>query len=484
MRTSVPVVIDSFSDDDEEEEYDYKLLTSDAEVERATKEEGDDSADDDCLILDEDPDKPVKVERGGGSDDDDDDLIVVEEKGQIACRDFPHSRHLCVSFPFNSTSHVKHCSLCHCYVCDSLAPCVFWGNGASLGDHCHATDKVEMWKIQRKNLKRNSVPISIPVAYPMPTQPSILNQFHPCSASSVASPVLSSRERLSQHPARSQPSTTGTQTVQREKRDPVAFSLSVKQPRTQFKRVRTPGSGLVNSSTMHSQSQYMVSYENQVVRPLPQKPHYPEAAALSRSRQQQTVISQASQHVPVTSQRSQHMPETSQRSRCTLVASQCMPVSSHPPYIPEMKTEDSIGKWQDLVASIRYDRGFSNNVIKSSTTVQPYAASSRPICNGNLIPSHINYGQQMGFHHVGTSEMFSGPVDFNGKWLNGGAVGNFTGRGEPAVQPSPAVASSWYPASAFAYHGSQGLLLPVVREESGLQGMVPSAPVYHYGRST
>lgn len=120
--------------------------------------------------------------------------------------------------------------------------------------------------------------------------------------------------------------------------------------------------------------------------------------------------------------------------------------------------------------------------------MQPYAASSRPICDGNLIPSHINYGQQMGFHHVDSSEMFSGPVDFNGKWSNGVVVDNFTGRGEPAVQASPSVAYSWNPASVFAHYGSQSLLysmnqesVPVVREETGLQGTVPTAPVYRYG---
>lgn len=42
---------------------------------------------------------------------------------------------------------------CHCYVCDSIAPCVQWGNGISSIDHCHATDKDEYWKAQRKVAK-------------------------------------------------------------------------------------------------------------------------------------------------------------------------------------------------------------------------------------------------------------------------------------------------------------------------------------------
>lgn len=42
---------------------------------------------------------------------------------------------------------------CHCYVCDSIAPCVQWGNGISSIDHCHATDKDEYWKAQRNVAK-------------------------------------------------------------------------------------------------------------------------------------------------------------------------------------------------------------------------------------------------------------------------------------------------------------------------------------------
>ncbi|KAL2540704.1 Uncharacterized protein Adt_01682 [Abeliophyllum distichum] len=114
---------------------------------------GDD--DDECVILDGDPDKPVAVENSEVDDEDSDDLLVVGEKGQVACRDFPHPRHLCVKFPFASTAHDSYCDLCHCYVCDSLAPCVHWGSGISSIDHCHATDKVEFWKTQRKSKKES-----------------------------------------------------------------------------------------------------------------------------------------------------------------------------------------------------------------------------------------------------------------------------------------------------------------------------------------
>ncbi|CAM8965964.1 unnamed protein product [Rhodiola kirilowii] len=107
--------------------------------------------DDDCMILDGDPDKMVSVEEN--QDDGSDELVVVGEKGQIACRDYPHPRHLCVKYPFSSTLHNFHCEQCHCYVCDIIAPCNLWGTGMCDVDHCHATDKHEVWKTERKNFK-------------------------------------------------------------------------------------------------------------------------------------------------------------------------------------------------------------------------------------------------------------------------------------------------------------------------------------------
>ncbi|KAL8260738.1 hypothetical protein R6Q59_028691 [Mikania micrantha] len=111
--------------------------------------------DDDCVVLDSDPNAPVDVrnDNSGNDDDDSDDVLVVSEKGQVACRDYPHSRHLCIKFPFSSTPNQSHCNQCYCYVCDSLAPCVYWGNGTASTDHCHATDKDEFWILERKIAK-------------------------------------------------------------------------------------------------------------------------------------------------------------------------------------------------------------------------------------------------------------------------------------------------------------------------------------------
>ncbi|XVF21482.1 hypothetical protein REPUB_Repub12eG0094200 [Reevesia pubescens] len=81
---------------------------------------------------------------------------------KIACRDFPHLRHDCAKFPFVSTSHQQHCDLCHCFVCDTRAPCRHWGSGIFNTDHCHATNKEETWKTLRKNFRlQRNVPLPV-----------------------------------------------------------------------------------------------------------------------------------------------------------------------------------------------------------------------------------------------------------------------------------------------------------------------------------
>ncbi|KAL5729291.1 hypothetical protein ACHQM5_002265 [Ranunculus cassubicifolius] len=44
--------------------------------------------------------------------------------------------------------------MCHCFVCDSHAPCVYWGRGNSMDDHCHSTDKEESWRLLRQYSKQ------------------------------------------------------------------------------------------------------------------------------------------------------------------------------------------------------------------------------------------------------------------------------------------------------------------------------------------
>ncbi|KAJ0254159.1 hypothetical protein HA466_0107020 [Hirschfeldia incana] len=131
----------------------------------------DDGDDDDCVILDCDPDKTTKTDavhddyklaKDDDDDDDDDEVLVVGQKGEIACRDFPHPRHSCAKYSFNSTSHEKYCDMCHCYVCDIPAPCPYWCIAVSSIEHCHANDKEMIWRNQREYFRTGV----------MPTQPS------------------------------------------------------------------------------------------------------------------------------------------------------------------------------------------------------------------------------------------------------------------------------------------------------------------------
>ncbi|KAK1354697.1 Sarcosine dehydrogenase-2C mitochondrial [Heracleum sosnowskyi] len=99
----------------------------------------------DCFILDYVPDDPLhKISISSSNNNN--ELSIVAEKGQVACRDFPHSRHTCAKYPFNRTKHESYCQLCYCFVCDTVAPCIMW-TGSS--EHCHAID-TEDWEFRRE----------------------------------------------------------------------------------------------------------------------------------------------------------------------------------------------------------------------------------------------------------------------------------------------------------------------------------------------
>ncbi|KAJ4952996.1 hypothetical protein NE237_029828 [Protea cynaroides] len=106
---------------------------------------------DDCFILDFDPFEAVDLFKEISLKDDDDaqELSVIGQRGQVACRDYPHSRHHCAKFPFNKTPHEDYCEQCYCYVCDSLAPCKSWKKQG--GRHCDA-EHDEYWNdLRRQN---------------------------------------------------------------------------------------------------------------------------------------------------------------------------------------------------------------------------------------------------------------------------------------------------------------------------------------------
>ncbi|RZC51266.1 hypothetical protein C5167_019688 [Papaver somniferum] len=142
-------VIDICSSSDEEDEspfIPYRSINSAMKDENKRKQR---VIDDDCLILDFNPFESIdKLSINDAKESEDEDLTVVAEIGQVACRDYPHSRHLCVKFPFNKTPHSSYCKQCYCYVCDSIAPCKYWYTPV---EHCHATANDSKWKILREN---------------------------------------------------------------------------------------------------------------------------------------------------------------------------------------------------------------------------------------------------------------------------------------------------------------------------------------------
>ncbi|XP_050877433.1 RPM1 interacting protein 13 isoform X2 [Lathyrus oleraceus] len=120
-----------------------------------------------CFILDFDPFESLDFSKlslgnkNNTNDDDTSDISIVAEKGQVACRDYPHARHHCVKFPFTTTPHESSCENCYCYVCDSVAPCKYWTRirtrSSDKSDshydapHCDANSD---WEEERNEYKR------------------------------------------------------------------------------------------------------------------------------------------------------------------------------------------------------------------------------------------------------------------------------------------------------------------------------------------
>ncbi|CAL5425020.1 unnamed protein product [Camellia sinensis] len=257
------------------------------------------SSDDDCVVLDGNPDKPDVIENN--VDDDSDDLQIVGQKGQwlssgisaasfasyskIACRDYPHPRHLCAKFPFTSTPHERQCHQCHCYVCDSLAPCVYWGNGTSSNDHCHATDKVESWKLLRcifKDGEKAPLPMGLPQTTQVPPlalmQPDSLAQNQDFSPTTIPSCSTSadfgipnqqslyglSRSKFHSHLVSQKLPSTRNNIIRRDRRHNLGnLGPQVINSHANFKRTGS-GSGSAGDALTTNRSGYHLSNNNHV----------------------------------------------------------------------------------------------------------------------------------------------------------------------------------------------------------------------------
>ncbi|XP_010934228.1 uncharacterized protein [Elaeis guineensis] len=431
---------------------------------RPAKGAASDEFDDDCLVLDSDPDNPVSVvgDKGGGGDGSD-DLLILGEKGQLACRDYPHPRHLCANFPFSTTSHAKHCKLCHCYVCDSPAPCVYWGNGGASTDHCHSTDKDGKWKVLRQSFKQknttsrpqklpdttlsmmpsfqNSVPLcrSNPSSLSIPSSRS--NPLQPCSAPGYATPDPANRrhhqnsaplsylgQRRGHYASKSHQLNPRAQCVPRHNRVAGALTQFV-YSQTRFKRVGTARSGSVSLNENRSPN-------NQFQRNVPQKYHF--TPVTSQRTQCPSLTSQRSQHPPVTlSQRSHSAPLTSQISQCSSVTSvddsvnqmyrtapqksQCVPLRSQSFQGPTMTLlDDSMKSWQDILASVASELGVSDSNDRDAApdVQQPLMVSSQPQSFSQFV-SETNGSQDVDIRGHSAREVTNlNSLEFDCGWVN------------------------------------------------------------------
>ncbi|XWS76170.1 hypothetical protein CRYUN_Cryun01aG0153500 [Craigia yunnanensis] len=222
-----------------------------------------DENDDDCVVLEGDPDKALS--NVNDPQEDSDELLIVGQKGQIACRDFPHPRHDCAKFPFSSTSHEQHCELCHCFVCDMRAPCCYWGSGISNTDHCHATNKEEMWKTLRKN-SRPGRNVPIPVAKsPVTSHFAALPQLNQAPRCDIIR--LTKQNQVS----RPTPTRAAGNCIPQKKHVPRPSIIRACSSSTRFGIPYNPSVGsrhVLNRSTKqpHSVSQQLLDVHNTVIR--------------------------------------------------------------------------------------------------------------------------------------------------------------------------------------------------------------------------
>ncbi|CAL9108910.1 unnamed protein product [Musa textilis] len=340
--------------------------------------------DDDCLVLDSDPDKliPVVDGKGSGGGDGGDDLLIVAEKGQLACRDYPHPRHLCGNFPFNSSPHEEYCDLCHCYVCDSPAPCYYWGNGNSSSNHCHSTDKEGRWKSMRQSFKQKNMvatqpqkvtydsPFNIPPFqdpvppfhhYPSPllVPHSRPNLLRPCSATSISNSnainqrrqdqptILSYTRRLGQQPTKSCSLKSNVQNVQIESCVAGSLTTQLVYSRTRYKRVGTMRDGFASQT---NRSHNIASTKNNI------------PSAMSENSTYATITSWRPRSPRVGQQRSQDLLGTSPGSSAdqmqATVSSQFSKPTNQSSMCPPLTAADVSQKsWQDLLASVVSELG-------------------------------------------------------------------------------------------------------------------------------
>ncbi|XP_006661843.1 uncharacterized protein LOC102716070 [Oryza brachyantha] len=370
---------------------------------------GEEEDDDDCVVLDGDPDDVVAAvagEKGSEGDGSSDELQIVAEKGPVACRDFPHSRHLCSNLPFGTTSHVKYCSMCHCYVCDTPAPCNYWGKGTEIIDHCHATDKEKKWKTLRQTFKSKSLPTSHPekrqnVVYPTMTSPGQqdtnceipLAQSHPtyfADQSNLVDVVNQGLNQTRHTSARVSPSVG--RTVNSARASPATragkgnpLTVQITQSRTRFKRVGATSPGL---ATLND-NQFGSTAQNNTLLHQPSSPHASQPVQVAPRALFGAVQKnppQRSLSAPIAFQGQQDQSASSYQAaangthvtgpqfpRCTSLTAQ------RTQFLPE-PAMDVFGKsWQDIFDGLATDLGVPDYNMGTGELQQPVRTTSQPL---------------------------------------------------------------------------------------------------------
>jgi len=120
------------------------------------------------------------------------------------------------------------------------------------------------------------------------------------------------------------------------------------------------------------------------------------------------------------------MPVMSQRSLCAPVTTQ----TSHSTIIPALD-DDSMRKWQDILAAVAAELGVADSISKSTTAAQPYMASSQSPAFDTPIQCQMNSSQAMGLHtDLCPPTIPSNSIDFDPRWLDCSAGQIFSEQGE------------------------------------------------------
>lgn len=434
---------------------------------KAGADGGCDEDDDDCVVLDGDPDKVVNVadEEGSAGDGSSDELQIVAEKGPIACRDFPHARHLCSNLPFNSTSHLKHCNMCHCFVCDTPAPCKYWGNSTSANDHCHATDKEEKWKLMRRTfaLVQKNMPTCGPEKHQnvaCPTMMSPRQQPMQCHVSVPQSPSVS----YVAHPSLAIQSPLRSERSQNQQRHPsVRVSLSVgatvsspragrgignarisqnTHSRAIFKRAgsvspsfgtknarqfgSSPDDPLMYQALPHASQPVQVAPTTNIFTGTSLNNHFQRSFSAPIAPQVQQVQSAA--YCQVTTNRRHAIGP--QLSRCTSLTTQ------RTQFLPESAIDVGSTSWEDILASVSCDLGVADYNVSTPET-QHVITDSQPMHSTadhgfGLQPELIVESENLTYplvhdlsnHTTGGSVQTHGAIDKTDNWDHQSAESN------------------------------------------------------------